>query len=320
MNILFRYGESHNLTFAFPTIKFHYDYPNFFSTLNVSGFSTEKEQNYNIMCHHMRFHLPEVQKIMPSDTFYFTILRNPVTLMESSFAYYRDSSSFIRARNIETFLSNPNRYYQNMSYDSAFAKNLMTFDLGFNHNGPESEEQFKLLCQSVDAMFDLVLIAEYFDESLVLLKDALCWTLDDVLSIPLNTRSDRSRHVLSAQTEEKIKSWNQLDWQLYMYFKNSFWNRVERFGKERMEKEVEELRRRRAQVSEKCLDNQVEPYQLRDKSMVPYQPFAARILGYNLKPGLRREEQQLCHRLVLPELQYSELLWTKHYKTGEVSP
>ncbi|KAM3930972.1 galactose-3-O-sulfotransferase 2-like [Leptodactylus fuscus] len=314
MNILFRYGESHNLTFAFPTIKYHYDYPNLFSTDNVLGFSTEKEQNYNIMCHHMRFHLPEVEKIMPSDTFYFTILRNPVTLMESAFSYYKDSSSFIRTTDIETFLKNPKRHYNKWMYDSGYAKNLMTFDLGINHNGPESEKQFKLLWRAVDAVFDLVLIAEYFDESLVLLKDALCWTLDDVLSFPLNLRSDRSRHVLSAQTEEKIKSWNQLDWQLYMYFNHSFWSRVENFGRERMEKEVEELRRRRAQVSEKCLDDQVEPHQLRDKSMVPYQPFSARILGYNLKRGLRREAYRLCYRLVLPELQYSELLLTKHLK------
>ncbi|XP_075125689.1 galactose-3-O-sulfotransferase 2-like [Leptodactylus fuscus] len=314
VNILFRYGEFHNLKFAFPVIKYHFDYPSYFSTRSVFGFSAKNKPKYNIMCHHMRFYLAEVENVMPSDTFYFTILRNPVTLMESSFAYYRDSSSFIRAKNIETFLNNTNSYYQNMNYDGGYARNLMTFDLGFNHNGPESEKQFKLLWRAVDTMFNLVLIAEYFDESLVLLKDALCWTLDDVLSIPLNTRSDRSRRVLSVETEEKIKSWNQLDWQLYMYFNNSFWNRVERFGKERMEKEVEELRRRRAQVSEKCLDDHVEPYQLRDKSMVPYQPFSARILGYNLKSGLKREDQQLCHRLVLPELQYSELLWTKHFK------
>lgn len=320
VNILFRYGEFHNLVFGFPFIKFNYGYPRFFTAESVLGFSSETKQRYNIICHHMRFSFTEVEKVMPSDTFYFTILRNPVTLMESSFAYFKKSSSFSKATDIEDFLNNTTKFYESEKYDSAFAKNFMTFDLGFNHNGPTSVKQFNLLWRAVDTMFDLLLIAEYFDESLVLLKDALCWTLDDVLSFPLNTRSNNSRHVLSVETQERIRSWNQLDWQLYVYFNNSFWNRVERFGRKRMQYEVEELKKRREQLSEKCLDNQVDPSLLKDKSMVPSQPGSARILGYNLKPGLGKDDQQLCHRLVLPELQYSELLWSNRLKRQPLSP
>ena len=36
---------------------------------------------------------------------------------------------------------------------------------------------------------NLVLIMEYFDESLVLLKRELCWDLDDVVYFKLNQRS-----------------------------------------------------------------------------------------------------------------------------------
>ena len=38
----------------------------------------------------------------------------------------------------------------------------------------------------LDSVFDLVLVAEYFDESLVLLADALCWGLDDVVGFMHN--------------------------------------------------------------------------------------------------------------------------------------
>ncbi|KAG8580404.1 hypothetical protein GDO81_007287 [Engystomops pustulosus] len=320
MNILFRYGESHNLTFALPITKFHFDYTKFFSTSSVAGFSAKKRETYNIMCHHMRFSLTEVEKVMPRDTFYFTILRNPITLMESSFAYYKQTVSFLRAKDIESFINNTPKFYQSHRLGSNYAKNLLTFDLGFDNNGPESPKQYKLLTNAVDAIFDLVLITEYFDESLVLLKDALCWTFDDVLSFPLNIRSNTSRKILSEETKEKIKSWNQLDWQLYVHFNNSFWNRVERFGIERMEKEVKELRKRREQFSEKCLDAEVNPSQLKDKSMIPYQSGLAEILGYNLKPGLQKDKQRLCHRLILPELQYSELLWSKQVKTVQRPP
>ncbi|XP_040283697.1 galactose-3-O-sulfotransferase 4-like [Bufo bufo] len=311
INLLFRYGEFHNLTFAFPKNTHQFRYPKYFLAEEVYGFSSSEQQKFNILCQHMRFSLDEVEKVMPSDTFYFTILRNPVTLMESSFAYFKNTSSFSKAKNIEDFLNNSNKFYQRDQLYSGFAKNPMTFDLGFDHNGPVSLKHFKLLWRAVDTIFDLVLIAEYFDESLVLLKDALCWNLDDVLSFPLNTRSDKSRSNVSDEAQERIKSWNQLDWQLYIYFNNSFWNHVERFGRKRMRYKVEELKKRRAQLSEKCLDSQVEPSLLKDKLMLPHQSGLAKILGYNLKSGLEQNDQQLCHRLVLPEVQYNDLLKKK---------
>lgn len=41
----------------------------------------------------------------------------------------------------------------------------------------------------LEEKIDLVLIMEYFDESLVLLKRELCWDLDDVVYFKLNQRS-----------------------------------------------------------------------------------------------------------------------------------
>ncbi|XP_077137886.1 uncharacterized protein LOC143804026 [Ranitomeya variabilis] len=59
MNILFRYGEFHNLTFAFPTHEAHYSYPSFFRASYVNGFSEKTKKIFNIMCHHMRFKITE---------------------------------------------------------------------------------------------------------------------------------------------------------------------------------------------------------------------------------------------------------------------
>ncbi|KAM4771179.1 galactose-3-O-sulfotransferase 2-like [Rhinophrynus dorsalis] len=308
MNILFRFGESHNLTFAFPYKSPQFLYPRYFNAFFVEGFAPESNMTFDIMCHHMRFLLTEVKKVMPSDTFYFTILRNPVYLMESSYIYYKASESFSKAKSLEDFLNNTSKYYKNTSWDSSFSRNLMTFDLGFDHNGLKSAKHYQLTCRMVEDTFNLVLITDYFDESLVLLKNALCWTFDDVLSVPLNSRSNSTRKALSLETQERIKSWNQLDWQLYVYFNRSFWDQVEKFGIDRMQREVEELRRRRAQISEICLQDEVDPDKIKDKSLKPFQAGLAKILGYNLKPGLGKGEQQLCQRLVTPELQYSALL------------
>ncbi|XP_069583995.1 galactose-3-O-sulfotransferase 2-like [Ranitomeya imitator] len=306
INILFRYGEFHNLTFAFPFRSAQFSYPSYFKAAYVNGFSEKTKNIFNIMCHHMHFKFTEVEKVMPEDTFYFTILRNPISQMESSFSYYKGYGDFKKAKNLEDFLNNSKIFYTNTDRLTNLAKNYMTFDLGFELNG--SPEQSVLTWHAMDHIFDLVLITEYYDESLILLKDALCWSFYDVLSIPLNSRSNNSKKTLTLETQEKIKSWNNLDWDMYVYFNHSFWNRVQTFGVERMEDEVKELQKIRTLMSEKCLEDEVEPKKIKDKSMKPYQSGMARILGYNLKVGLSEDDELLCKRLVTPELQYNRIL------------
>ncbi|KAM9316428.1 galactose-3-O-sulfotransferase 2-like [Gastrophryne carolinensis] len=312
MNILFRFGESHNLTFALPSNNApQFMYPLYFNAAFVEGFITKTIPNFDIMCHHMRFHLGEVEKVMPKDTFYFTILRNPVFLMESSYAYYKAVDIFKNAYNLEQFILNPHKFYDKSNEYSHYGKNFMTFDLGFDHNGVKSTKSIELIQKSVEAMFDLVLITEYFDESLILLKEALCWSFDDVLSLPLNIRSGDNGSVLSVEIKERIKTWNHLDWQLYVYFNNTFWEKVHKFGKERMQLELKELQRRRALQSEICIQGLVDPNSIQDKSLKPFQAGIDKIMGYNLKPGLEEPERSLCQRLVTPELPYSEMLLNK---------
>ncbi|KAM3930970.1 galactose-3-O-sulfotransferase 2-like [Leptodactylus fuscus] len=252
-----------------------------------------------------------VERVMPQDTFYFTIIRNPVSLMESIYSYYKSIDIFMKAKSLEDYLRNPYRYYNQTSVYHNYGKNLMAFDFGFNPLSPETPKQFELAQKTVEVMFNLILIAEYFDVSLILLKDALCWSFDDVLSFPLNSRNATRRKVLSEETQENVKTWNQLDWQLYVYFNKSFWEKVDAFGRDRMQREVQELRRRRAVHSEICLQGQVDPSKIRDKFLKPYQTGLSRILGYNLKPGLQKAERLLCHRLVTPELQYTGILMNK---------
>ncbi|XP_066454274.1 galactose-3-O-sulfotransferase 2-like [Eleutherodactylus coqui] len=312
MNILFRFGESQNLTFALPIHNVsQFFYPNDFKAYFVQDFAMKNWRHFDIMCHHMRFQLTEVEKIMPNDTFYFTIMRNPVSLMESSFSYYKSLEVFAKASSLEEYLNNSYKYYTRKTGNRHYGKNLIAFDLGLDQNEPETPKHFKLTQNAVGTMFNLVLITEYFDESLILLKDALCWSFDDILSFPLNNRNATSRKILSEMTQEKIKTWNQLDWQLYVYFNKSFWEKVDMFGQDRMQREVQELRRRRIAQSEICLQGQVDPKKVNDTLLKPYQAGLSRILGYNLKPGLNKTERLLCYRMVTPELQYSKLLYNK---------
>ncbi|XP_068880898.1 galactose-3-O-sulfotransferase 2-like [Aphelocoma coerulescens] len=317
MNILFRFGEMHNLTFAFPLGGgFQLYYPHHFLARFVQGFSPQSPRRFNILCHHMRFLQPEVQKVVPSSAVYFSILRNPVQLMESSFVYYKGASAFSRVRSLEEFLSQPHRYYNPASGDRHYARNLMTFDFGFNPDGEVSPERVQLMLKAIEASFDFLLISEYFDESMVLLKEMLCWDLDSVISFPLNSRDSSTKSPLPDSVVEKLKAWNRLDWEIYTHFNRTFWERIERdIGRERMRREVRALRERRAELARTCLQGtgSVAPKDIKDSSLRPLQHGAARILGYNLKEGLDRELERTCRRLVTPELQYSSLLYKKQF-------
>ncbi|XP_078521905.1 galactose-3-O-sulfotransferase 2-like [Lissotriton helveticus] len=317
MNILFRFGEAHNLTFALPynSVTQLY-YPHYFSARFVEGYSSDTANRFNIMCHHMRFQQQEVEKVMPYNTFYFAILRNPVQLMESSFAYYKGISSFSRTKTLEEFLAEPSLFYTPSDRDSHYAKNLMTFDFGFNNNGNSSSIYSQMDILAIESIFNLVLIAEYFDESMILLKETLCWNMNDVLSFPLNSRNDSTRLTLSEDTAEQIKDWNKLDWELYIYFNRTFWNKIDRvLGRERMQQEVAELRQRREQLAQTCLEegSKVDPKLIKDVSLVPLQYGRARIQGYNIKAGLNKKKRQLCESLIRPELQYSSLMYKKQF-------
>ena len=57
----------------------------------------------------------------------------------------------------------------------------------------ESKTKVAQMIQEIDKDFHLVLIVEKMDESLILLKDLLCWNILDVRYFKLNERSELTK-------------------------------------------------------------------------------------------------------------------------------
>lgn len=315
LNILYRFGEAHHLTFALP-LHYQFGYPNIFRARRVKNFRADRKMEYHILCNHMRFFLPEIKKVMPRDTFFFSILRNPVTMAESSYAYYKSvSSAFKKVRSFEQFLDDPWKYYSIQEPSNHYARNLLWFDFGFNHNTNYTETYAESVITNIENTFHLILLAEYFDESMVLLQDALCWDLDDVVAFRLNFRSKESVRQLSSYYTEKLKAWNSLDWHLYTHFNRTFWRKVEQYGHDRMQRAVSLLKQKRQDLMELCLieGRPVEAARIQDKSIKPLQFGQARILGYNIKPEVTGSLREKCLRMVIPELQHKDLIDVKQF-------
>ncbi|XP_034723088.1 galactose-3-O-sulfotransferase 2 [Etheostoma cragini] len=267
------------------------------------------------------FHvMSQVAKVMPKDTFYFSILRNPVAMMESIFIYYKSIPAFHKTHSLDSFLDSSWRNYNSSAKNNHYAHNILAFDFGFDNNAAadtdDLEERASMAISAIERDFHLILISEYFDESMILLKHALCWSLEDVVSFKLNGRSEQTRHPLSPNTAEKIKRWNALDWRIYLHFNTTFWHKVHSLvGQEQIKREVSQLRERQAKLANSCLKDggAVNPSQIKDAGLKPFQYGAAVIQGYNLNTHIDRQTKIKCQRLITPELQYTDRLYTQQF-------
>lgn len=241
-------------------------------------------------------------------------------MMESIFIYYRSIPAFHNTHSLDDFLDNSWRSYNSSVTNNHYAHNILAFDFGFDNSiaadTKDLEERASVAIASIKKDFHLILISEYFDESMILLKHALCWTLEDVVFFKLNSRNEQTRRPLLPSTAEKIKKWNALDWMIYLHFNTTFWHKVHSLvGQEEMKREVAELRELQAKLATTCLKDggAVDPSQIKDIGLKPFQYGAAVIQGYNLNPHLDRQTKVKCQTLITPELQYTDRLYTQQF-------
>ncbi|XP_063067738.1 galactosylceramide sulfotransferase [Engraulis encrasicolus] len=309
LNILFRFGDKHQLKFALPDGRNDFFYPAFFQRSHVHRYTPGA--CFNILGNHMRFNLPEVEQLLPRDAFFFTILRDPAEVFESSFHYYHGVVPFTwfipGEDKLRAFLDIPSQYYSPDGFNSFYLKNLLMFDFGYDNTMEPDDPRVTSAIREVSERFRLVLLAEHFEESLILLKDALCWDMEDLLFLKLNVRRGSSVSRLSPAMRARALQWNSADWRLYRHFNHSFWAKVEAYGRGRMARDVEELRRRNAEMRAICVDGgaAVDPSGIKNTELAPWQPMGEKsIMGYNLRTDISARHAELCRKMLTPEIQY----------------
>ncbi|XP_028984170.1 galactose-3-O-sulfotransferase 3 [Betta splendens] len=318
-NLLFRFAERNNLTVALPVqaCGHQFCYPRSFTSHFVHPHTLPP----NIITSHMRFSKAELQRLMPNDTIHVTILREPSSMFESLFSYYNQyCQSFKRVPNgsLEAFLAEPWRYYRPDEKDAMYARNTLTFDLGGDKDRPATDVAYaRAFVAEVERVFSLVMIAEYFDESLVLLRHLLSWDLDDILYVKLNMRTMSSKRSLTPGLPAKIRAWNSLDAHLYDHFNASLWRQLSALGPACVAREVRLLRQAQERLMRRCFGGRMpllrSAAQIKNKDLRPWQPSGkVDIVGYdlpiNLSNGFLSPAQELCLKLIMPEVQYTRLL------------
>ncbi|XP_071477093.1 galactose-3-O-sulfotransferase 2-like [Diadema antillarum] len=297
-NILFRWGENHNLTFALPWKGVYLGSPDLFNERYVMP---ANGGHYNILANHMRYDKQAVEDLMPADSIYITLVRNPASQFESMYSYYRFDGRFRVP--LDQFMKRPRAFFfMEPRIARHVGRNPMLFDMGLDARNMERDDgRVKTFIEQIDKRFDLVLVAEHFKESLILLKEKLCWTLEDIVFFNQNARSKTSVRQLSGQLQQRIIQWNGADNALYQYFNRTLWQRIAEFGHERMAREIAELDRRNEELSRLCIGATKEQGDRR-----VYYPPGISVNSFILSSSAKGN--QLCDQMTRPELTYIGVL------------
>ena len=325
LNILQRYSDHRNLSMVLPGLpeaNHKLGWPNMFTNKYV--FEHEEGRKYNVFANHARFTKQNILNMMkdPKNTKFVTILRDPLYQLESSAAYFGYNKIFnisrlnMTARFLEKTENDRDELWkmtrrprESMLY---LVKNPNAFDLGFR-TWIENEESILKAVDTVRKDFNLVMISDYMLESLVLLKDELCWDLEDVTHFTLNKRPKKNRQPITdtPQRREQIRNWSSIDYALFDYYNQTLWHRIAEKG-EQFQRDVEKLKTLNKDFREKCIDSGTHY----DKS----QPWF-HILGYKVKEDSKNKDYyELCKQMTRAEIDYNNVLREKQSRKGWITP
>ena len=123
---------------------------------------------------------------------------------------------------------------------------------GMEAHDMESKTKVAQMIEKIDNDFHLVLIVEKMDESLILLKDLVCWNFLDIRYFRLNERSeDTKKSQMTTKTRARLKQWLWADYKLYNHFKEKLHQLIFEFGIKKMENQVQTLKTLNVELKKK---------------------------------------------------------------------
>ncbi|XP_076043717.1 galactosylceramide sulfotransferase-like [Oratosquilla oratoria] len=246
-NILLRYAWHHHLRIVCPKGNHLFNLRIPFAA-DMAKDMPWHDLGYNVFAVHAKWNHKEVVSIMPEDTIYITIVREPVSQFESLYNYIGMGQN--TEEGIKKYLRENNRTSPRCM--GSVGLNQMTWDFGLALEQMDNMTAVHELVAAADSQFDFVMVTERMDESLVLLKNLLCWSFEDVVALKLNARNSNWKTDLNSDLISMLRLKLEPDFFLYNHFRKKFDNIVEQFGYDRMTKELTELRQKTVELTERC--------------------------------------------------------------------
>ena len=114
-------------------------------------------------------------------------MRDPIQTFISMWDYYNlDQMFFKHNLSISEFFNKKNLPPQDVTVPEISLKHVLLHDFGLPLETNEEMVEGKI--REIEETFDLVMIVEHFDASMVLLRNLLNWKFEDLTSLKLNAR------------------------------------------------------------------------------------------------------------------------------------
>ena len=237
-----------------------------------------EQEGYSALLLHTIWNQREVEHLLGrgQDVKLITILRDPVDQFESMYDFFDFEAKL--GMDLEQFVVEYVVRGKEMSRVNGFlGRNQQLWDLGLGDT--QDLDLVASWVEQVDRDFNLVMIAEELEESLVLLSHVLCWSLVHLTSLRVNSRGNSQRTLLSTVAREHLRWWLEGDYKLYHHFTTKLQESKEQLGKRRLREGIEELRRENRNLVQECRVEEVAdtrglPSELR--------PGNTRVVGFNV--------------------------------------
>lgn len=189
---------------------------------------------FDILCNHVVFNHTMIRRFFPSDTKYVAIVRNPWQQVQSAYHYYSTvfRTKYLRkAVTFDEFIHNQSRFEPKNPLRS-YTNNRMSIDLGLTPRHVTNPSYVTPFLRHLDSVFHLVLIADRFDESMVLLKRLFRWTMKDVVYRKLNSLKAKREKIPDPDPdlEKRFKRFDLFDVAVYEHYAKIFSQKVKSEG------------------------------------------------------------------------------------------
>ncbi|XP_060593024.1 galactose-3-O-sulfotransferase 2-like isoform X2 [Ruditapes philippinarum] len=263
-NVFLKFGDENNLTFVLAHTKGESGWLNVISytnsVTNTNVVPPPPGKHYDLLCCHVIYDRKSFEAILPPDTEYIGIVREPISRFQSAVKYF--SPNFILRLPGKTPLSiyakNPLAFEPENPRNSQ-TNNRMATEFGFPTElfpGKElngSQTDIDKYLSKLDKEFKFIIISEKFEESMVIMKRLLNWHTKSILYLDKNVggKITNTRKILPPENIEDIRKFLYLDTAVYNFAMRRFNKYVEDAGKE-FSDEVENFKSLREKVITYC--------------------------------------------------------------------
>ena len=245
-NIFLRFGDARNLTFMLAHTHGESTWLNVISYVNsvteTNVVPPPEGTHYDVLCCHVIYNRNSFEKVLPDDTSYIGIVREPFSRFQSAIKYFSPNHimNIQGDHPISVYAKNPIKYETDDPRKS-MTNNRMAVEFGFpealfpgKSSRNSSEKEIEAYLQKLDKEFSFIIISEMFDESMVYMKRLLGWSLKDVLYVEKNKSNPKfnPRKLVTEADNKLLSNFLYLDIALYDFATKRFDDQVAREGED----------------------------------------------------------------------------------------